>query len=307
MAPEQLQRLEASQITLPGYGVTGRAEWLDIDWSHYLHSAMIDGRRVNYVEFGDPDKPTVLLVHGLAGCWQNWLANVVGLSQNFHVVAPDLPGFGGSQLPADAISIHGFADVLGGLLDHLEVEKAHAIGNSMGGMTSMRLAIDHPHRVEKLVLVSPAGFSTGNLHPALPKLTGVAGLVSTRIASNAKSMTTRPRLRARVLRGVVAFPEQLQPEIVYELLGGATDPAGFAGALSAILGDDMRDELAQIEAQTLLLWGRRDGVITWRDGIRLADAIPNSELIVVKNAAHVLMVEHPEWFDRTATDFLLTS
>jgi pimeloyl-ACP methyl ester carboxylesterase len=89
------------------------------------------------------------------------------------------------------------------------------------------------------------------------------------------------------------------------LLGGSTDPAGFAGALSAILADDMREELSQIETETLILWGRRDGVITWRDGVRLLDALPNAQLLVVRNAAHVLMVEHPEWFDNTASEFLL--
>src|SRR3954447_14543093 len=129
---------EALTIDLPTYGPVNPSEWLKVDWSQYLHTATIDGRDVNYLEYGDTSKPTVMLVHGLAGCWQNWLANVIGLSEEFHVVALDLPGFGGSELPADGISIPGYANCVAELLDHLGVAAAHVIGNSMGGMTAVQ-------------------------------------------------------------------------------------------------------------------------------------------------------------------------
>jgi pimeloyl-ACP methyl ester carboxylesterase len=295
---------DALTIELPTYGPVNPAEWLTVDWSKFLQRAMIDGRAVNYLEYGDRSKPTVMLVHGLAGCWQNWLANVIGLSENFHVVALDLPGFGHSESPADGISIPGYANCVAGLLDHLEVPAAFVIGNSMGGMTALQLALDHPTRVERLVLVSPAGWSTNSVPPAVGQAAGFAGLIFGRVAANRESVVRRPRLRARALRGVVAHPEKLSAEVAYELLGGASGE-GFAAALRAILSHDFRPRLGEIQQPTLFIWGRRDGVVSSRDVIKFGDQMPHAEKILLNDTGHVAMLEHPEWFDRTATDFLL--
>ncbi|MGK2878213.1 MAG: alpha/beta fold hydrolase [Solirubrobacterales bacterium] len=296
---------EALTIELPTYGPVNPAQWLKIDWSEHLRTAMIDGREVNYLDYGDAAKPTVMLVHGLAGCWQNWLANVIGLSERFRVVALDLPGFGGSQMPAEAISIPGYADCVAGLLDHLEVASAFVVGNSMGGMTSLQLALDHPSRVERLVLVSPAGWSTSSLPPAIGQVAGLAGLIFGRVGSQREMIVRRPRLRGRALRGIVAHPERLSGETAYELLSGSSSP-GFAPALRAILAHDFRDRLAEIKQPTLFVWGRRDGVITSNDVLHFGEQMPHAERILLRDTGHVAMVEHPEWFDRTASEFLLT-
>jgi pimeloyl-ACP methyl ester carboxylesterase len=296
---------DALTIELPTYGPVNPSEWLKIDWSQYLHSAMIGGRSVNYLEYGDPAKPTALLIHGLAGCWQNWLANVLGLTENFHVVALDLPGFGASEMPANEISIPGYADCVAGLLDHLGIESAHIVGNSMGGMTSLQLAIAHPSRVERLVLVSPAGWSTTDLDPRLSLFAGFAGLIVGRAGASRETVVRRPKLRARALRGVVAHPEKLSGEVCYELLGGS-GKGGFPGALRALLSYDFRDRLKEIQQPALFIWGRRDGVVTSRDIVHFGEEMPHSERIVLSDTAHLAMVEHPEWFDQTATEFLLS-
>jgi pimeloyl-ACP methyl ester carboxylesterase len=295
---------EALTIDLPTYGPVNPAEWLKIDWSQYLNTATIDGRDVNYLEYGDQSKPTVILVHGLAGCWQNWLANVIGLSERFHVVAIDLPGFGASEPPADGISIPGYANCVAELLDHLKIASAYVIGNSMGGMTALQLALDHPTRVERLVLVSPAGWSTSSLPPAIGQAAGFAGLIFGRVAANREAIVRRRHLRARALRGVVAHPEKLSAEVAYELLGG-TGGEGFAPALRAILAHDFRSRLGEIEQPTLFIWGRRDGVVTSRDILKFGEQMPHAEKILLRDTGHVAMLEHPEWFDRTAIDFLL--
>jgi pimeloyl-ACP methyl ester carboxylesterase len=302
---QKIDPRDALTIELPTYGPVNPAEWLTIDWSQYLRQAMIGGRSVNYLEYGDSSKPTAMLVHGLAGCWQNWLANILALAENFHVVAIDLPGFGASPMPADEISIPGYADCVAGLLDHLEVPSAFLIGNSMGGMTTLQLALDHPARVDRMILVSPAGWSTNELHPSLPQLAGFAGLIGGRAAASRESLVRRPKLRARALRGIVAHPEKLSGQIVFELLGGMGKP-GFPGALRALLSYDFRDRLGEIQQPALFIWGRRDGVVTSRDILHFGEQMPHSERILLKDTGHVAMVEHPEWFDQTATKFLLS-
>src|SRR5262249_5776173 len=94
------------QPELDGYGVTGRSEWLDVDWQEHLHSRSVNGARVNYVEMGQG--PPVILIHGLSGCWQNWLENIPQLARRHRVIALDLPGFGESELPNEEISIPGY-------------------------------------------------------------------------------------------------------------------------------------------------------------------------------------------------------
>lgn len=295
---------EALTIDLPTYGPVNPAEWLKIDWSQHLNTAMIDGRDVNYMAYGDASKPTVVLVHGLASSWQCWLANVIELAEHFHVVALDLPGFGASEMPADEISIPGYANCVAGLLDHLGVASAYVIGNSMGGMTALQLALDHPSRVLRLVLVSPAGWSTNHMPPALGRAAAFGGLVIGRVAANREAIVRRPRLRAIALRGVVAHPEKLSGEVTYELFS-SKGSEGFAPALRGIFAHDFRARLSEIEQPTLFIWGRRDGVITSRDILKFGESMPHAERILLRDTGHVAMVEHPEWFDRTAIDFLL--
>src|SRR3954447_1173075 len=78
-------------------------DWRRIDWRPYLHDTQIGGRRLRYVDTGDGEGPPIVFVHGLSGNWQNWLENIPRLAEERRVVAPDLPGFGTSEKPADEI------------------------------------------------------------------------------------------------------------------------------------------------------------------------------------------------------------
>jgi len=89
-----------------GYGSPGRSQWLDIDWRPHLRSLTLHGSRVNYVEIGTGSP--LVFVHGLAGCWQNWLENIPHFANSHRVIALDLAGFGESELPHEDISIPGY-------------------------------------------------------------------------------------------------------------------------------------------------------------------------------------------------------
>src|SRR3954465_14353227 len=86
-------------VDIAEYGVPGRSAWLDVDWTAHLRSVDVHGTSVSYIEYGNPEGPPVVLIHGLAGCWQNWLENIVQLGEDFRVIAVDLPGFGASDMP----------------------------------------------------------------------------------------------------------------------------------------------------------------------------------------------------------------
>src|SRR5437763_3892136 len=144
------------------YGPDGRSEWMDVDWRSYLHWADVKGRPVNYVDIGEG--PALVFIRGLSGSWQNWLENIPHFARSHRVIAVDLPGFGCSPMPAEKITINGYAGAVDELLDGLGIERAAVVGNSMGGFIGAELAIEFATRVERLVLVSAAGLTTVDMH-----------------------------------------------------------------------------------------------------------------------------------------------
>ncbi|MBI4898538.1 MAG: alpha/beta hydrolase [Actinobacteria bacterium] len=294
-------------VVVAQYGTPGRAAWLDINWRAHLRQDRLAGQTVNFVQYGDPAAPAVVLIHGLAGCWQNWLENIPALGEDFNVIAIDLPGFGESAMPAGkAISIPGYARTVVGVLNSLGVERASLIGNSMGGQTAIQTALDHPTRVDRTILVSPAGYSTCVTPPALGHCSGLGGALIANEAPWRRFLISRPRLRAIALGSVVAHPELLGPEICFELMG-ADRKVGFAAAAHAILDHDFRSNLRDVASPTLVVWGRNDHLVTYRDAERLASRIPNAQKIVLRDTGHCTMVERPIWFNKTARDFLLSA
>src|SRR5438105_15238829 len=119
------------------YGPSGRSEWLDIDWREHQRWVRVSGRAVNVIELGEG--PPLLFVHGHSGRWANWLENIPHFARTRRVVAPDLPGFGASEMPADGVSIANYARVLDELCGVLDVDAAAVVGNSMGGFAGAEL------------------------------------------------------------------------------------------------------------------------------------------------------------------------
>jgi pimeloyl-ACP methyl ester carboxylesterase len=225
------------------------------------------------------------------------------------VIAFDLPGFGCSPMPAEPISISGYARTLDALMDAHELDAAAVVGNSMGGFIAAELALKFPQRVERLVLVSAAGLSTYN-HPqgtrAMPRLRQLERIVAAYtgwIASHADAVTRRPRLRNATLGLVARHPGRLPAALAAEQLRGAGKP-GFMQALEAIFDYDFRARLGEIVCPTLIVWGDRDRVITAHDADRFAELIPGSRKVVYEDTGHVPMLERPAEFNALLAEFL---
>ncbi|MDQ3469900.1 MAG: alpha/beta fold hydrolase, partial [Actinomycetota bacterium] len=105
---------------LDAYGPVGRSAWMDVDWREHLRWVEVQDRWCNVVDVGRG--PVVLFVHGLGGSWQNWLENICEFARDHRVIAVDLPGFGASQMPVQAISIAGYARTLDDLCAALDLD-----------------------------------------------------------------------------------------------------------------------------------------------------------------------------------------
>src|SRR5437588_9890412 len=105
------------------YGAPASPSWRDVDWRPHLHQVEIDGGSINYVDYGSGDGPPVVLVHGLGGCWQNWLEQIPRIAELRRVIALDLPGFGFSDMPKDDMSIPGLGQVVTALCERLGLDQ----------------------------------------------------------------------------------------------------------------------------------------------------------------------------------------
>jgi pimeloyl-ACP methyl ester carboxylesterase len=286
-----------------GYGVAQRSEWLDIDWQQHLRSCVVRGARVNYVEMGEG--PPVVLIHGLSGCWQNWLENIPHLAKRHRVVAVDLAGFGESELPHEEISIPGYGRFIDAFLGEIALEKGALVGNSMGGFIAAETAISHPSRVEKLVLVSAAGLvslSKARLH-MLERAARLFHPATAALLARREHLVRRPGLRRAMLYGVAKYPERLAPELCWEVASGAGKP-GFLDALAAILAYDFRDRLPELSVPTLIVWGSDDRVVPVAGAHEYERLIPGGRCEIFEDTGHVPMLERPARFNQLVEEFL---
>lgn len=267
------------------------------------------GLRLHYHEAGTEHATTVVMLHGGgpgAAAWSNFSRNFAEFAQRFHVLAPDQPGFGSSGKPTE----HGqyfthSASALHELFDALGVEKAHLLGNSLGGGTAVRFALDHPERAGRLVLMGPGGLSVNLFAPdpteGVQRLAAFGGDPS------------REKL-AEFLRTMVYDQSLITDDLIEERYANASDPealaamramgASFARAESYEQGLLWR-EAYRLRQRVLLVWGREDRVNPLDGALLALKMIPRAQLHVFGRCGHWAQVEKSTEFNRITQDFLL--
>jgi pimeloyl-ACP methyl ester carboxylesterase len=285
-----------------GYGPPRDSAWRNIDWRAHQHWVLVHGEPVNYVEMGSG--PPMLLVHGLAGSWQNWLETIPHFARTHRVVALDLPGFGESPMPREKISISGYGRLVDAFCDEVGIDRAVVVGNSMGGFVAAELAIQHPHRVEKLVLVSAAGITIEHQrNDRLLALMRRFEIALTWAATHPRPEFMLRRRARRVARYVFAHPEKIPGALLTENVRGNGKP-GFIDALDALTSYPLRDRLERISVPTLIVWGDSDRLVPTSDADVFDDLIPDSRKIVYADTGHVPQMERPGRFNADVEAFL---
>jgi pimeloyl-ACP methyl ester carboxylesterase len=290
------------------YGATASPDWRSVDWRPHLHSVEIDGRSVNYVDYGGPGSDglePVVFVHGLGGCWQNFLENIPrAAAEGRRVVALDLPGFGFSEMPSSDISISGYGRVVNELCDVLDLGEVVLVGNSMGGFISAETAIQFPARVARVVLVSAAGVTTSDLR-SRPILAGarVVAAVAARTATMSERVVRRRHVRHLAYHSFIRHPTRIRNELLYEITRGSGRP-GFIDALRAIMDYDFRDRLPEIGCPTLIVWGTEDMLVPSSDADEFERLIPQSRKLIFRDTGHMAMLERPQTFNDCMMEFL---
>jgi 4,5:9,10-diseco-3-hydroxy-5,9,17-trioxoandrosta-1(10),2-diene-4-oate hydrolase len=277
------------------------------------HTVTVAGKPIFVAEAGG-GTPVVMLHGGGPGASgvSNYSRNIDALAQHFRVIVPDMPGYGRSAKGVDQSDPFGYlADMIRALLDELSIGTASLVGNSYGGAAALRLALDAPQRVDKLVLMGPGGIGTTRGLPT-------AGLKSL-LSYYGGNGPSRDKLEAFIRNHLVyegaSVPDSLidtryaasiDPEVVAD--PPLRRPSGPSAPRTLWRMDLTRDKrLAQLATPTLVLWGRDDKVNRPSGGPMLVNLMPNADLVMTSRTGHWMQWERADFFNRIAIEFLSTA
>jgi pimeloyl-ACP methyl ester carboxylesterase len=268
------------------------------------------GRRTHYLEAGPPDGSPIVLLHGLGATNASLLPLVSELAADHRVIAPDLPGFGGSDVPRARYDAPFFAAWLDELLTGLGVESAVVAGNSLGGRIALEIALRLPDRVRGLVGLAPAmAFRKQR------QLVPLATLARPELALAPMPMPRR--LVHREVRRLFAKPERL-PDTWYEsavdefcrLMSRPANRVAFFAAARHIYLDvpfgaaGLWTRLSSLDIPALFIWGARDRLVPAGFARHVAAALPASRSVVLTDCGHAPQFEQPRRVGRLVREFL---
>jgi 3-oxoadipate enol-lactonase len=238
---------------------------------------------VNHTLEGPEDAPVAVFSNSLGTTGAMWDAEAAALSQHMQVLRYGVRGHGGTPAPPGPYTVGDLAGDVLALLDRLELERVSFCGLSIGGMTGMWLGVNAPKRIDRLAICS-----TGMQLPTREMWTERAALIREEGMGAAVDATIErwftPEFRER------------SPEVVERIreIFLATEPEGYAGCCEALAEFDMRGELDAISAPTLVIAGEDDPVGTPERAASIAEEIPDSHLVVLPEARHLLAVEQAD-------------
>ena len=254
----------------------------------------IERLRIHLRDEGPRDDPhPILMLHGSGSSLHTWAGWAQRLSRHRRVITMDLPGFGltGPSLDDD-YSVERYSRFALALLDALEIRKAVLVGRAIGGEAVWRLAIDHPSRVEKLVLIASGGYPVNSV--SVP--------VGFRITDSPYLSWLRSSFLPRVLvksslLNLYGDASRLKEETIdcyYELSLRQGNRAAMARQRSQLRPGAQAERISKIKTPTLILWGGRDRLFPAPLAERFHAHIENSELVVFPELGHLLQEEDPE-------------
>src|SRR5713226_6206554 len=285
----------------------------DVSWSdsinfiyHAEHSwfTTVNGARIHYQEAGDEKAPPILLIHGFISSTLIWNEVFLPLAQaGFRVVAPDLPGYGYSAKPRDAeYTIESQACAVVGLMDRLGIEKAALVGASYGGAIAATVALDHPERVSRLVLV-------GAVSSDEPKKKLLLRIVQLPVVGDIVTplfLGSRWVLRKRmeeVYQRLRIPLEEHKVEARYHLLATADTHRAMIRTVRRWSANRIARDAHLIRQPTMLMLVEDDAHVPIKEGFRLRDEMPNARLVVFRNCGHLPPQEYPKGFVDIVSEF----
>jgi 2-hydroxy-6-oxonona-2,4-dienedioate hydrolase len=262
-----------------------------------------DGVRTRYLHAGDRSKPALILLHGSGGHAEAYVRNLHAHAEHFSTWSVDMIGHGYTDKPGHPLEVGHYVAHLISFLDAIGIERAHLSGESLGGWVVARAAIDHPERVDRLVLNTAGGSQADPV-------------VMNRIKTLSMAAATDPtwdKVQDRIV-WLMADKSKTYDDVVASRLAVYTQPA-YATAMSdtmALQDPEIRarniltaDDYGRITSPTMVLWTSDDPTADVTEGKRISSMIPGSHFVVMDGCGHWPQYEDATTFNRIHTDFLL--
>jgi 2-hydroxymuconate-semialdehyde hydrolase/2-hydroxy-6-oxo-octa-2,4-dienoate hydrolase len=257
------------------------------------------GIETSYLEAGSGE--TVLMLHGSGpgvSALANWQHNIPTLAQRFHVLAPDIVGFGTTERPEDIVySLRTWTDHIWAFMDARGIEKAGVIGNSLGGRIALQMATDQPDRIAKMVLMGTPGIG----------MTPTEGLAALRAYE-----PSHEAMRA-LLRNYFAVDPAMITDDLVKIRYEASIADGAYEAYRAMFFDPRHagselgiteNEVRAIATPTLLIHGREDKVVPLQVSLTMVGLLPDADLHVFSACGHWTQIERADEFSAVVSDYL---
>jgi pimeloyl-ACP methyl ester carboxylesterase len=257
------------------------------------------GIQTSYLEAGSGDP--VLMLHGSGpgvSATANWQHNIGPLAEKFHVLAPDIVGFGATERPTDIVySLRAWTDHVWAFLDALGIEKTAIVGNSLGGRIALQMATDRPERISRMVLMGSPGVG----------MSLTEGLQALRAYE-----PSHDAMRA-LLRNYFAVDPALITDELVAIRYEASVADGAYEAYRAMFFDPRHkgselgiteEEVRAIGTPALLVHGREDKVVPLSVSVSMLDLLPNADLHVFSHCGHWTQIERADEFSALVKDYL---
>ncbi len=272
------------------------------DNSHFVN---VDGIRIHFQEFGDPSKPSLILIHGYTASLYVWHKVAPMLAdKGFHVIALDLVGFGYTSKPRwFEYTIGAQARIVSRFMQRLGIGRATVVGSSYGGAVAMTLALDYSASVEKLILLDAVCNDEVLQHPIL-RMVSVPGVGE---ALAPFLVDSRLMLRKRMRSTLARANHDL---ITDDRIANVLRPLTAADAHHSLLATSrnwracrLEQDAHLVEQPTLIIWGEDDKVVGIHNGYSLHDKILHSRLVVLRNCGHVPAEEKSDVVTELVSEF----
>jgi pimeloyl-ACP methyl ester carboxylesterase len=250
----------------------------------------IQGHDVRYYTGGHGDP--LLVIHGGGGDARTWLRNIEELSSSYTVYAPDLPGYGASQPLDGRYFIPELTEFIDDFSDNLGLERFHLMGHSLGGGVALNYALQSPHKIKKLVLVS--SLCLGAEIAFWVRILSIPALLRS-VGAVTMALFKGIRWVVRKLISGVEFVIPFSPASVN--IGGSV--ATFREQTLVLT-----HRFSEVLTPTLLVWGAKDGVVPVRHAYAAARSIPDCQLKIFEKRGHNVYRDELREFSHVLRGFL---
>ncbi len=250
-------------------------------------TVVVQGISTHLFEAGPVTAPALLYLHGTY-LGNLWLAYHDLLARDFHVFAPDIPGFGLTERPEWMRDMSDYILYFRDLLDTLDLKQAHLVGHSLGGWMAAEVAVWYPERVEKLVLSNSAGIR-----------------VKGALIANLFAMNPQETLAAcfdDFAAALPLMPAEMNADYLVRMYKERTTLASLAW--NPHFDPKLARRLQSVHCPTLVIWGQNDRLIPAVYGTTFQSLIPGSQLVMLEGTGHMPMFEQPAAWARAISDFL---